>query len=108
MTKKVLGQSDPLAATLTNIYTVPASTETTVSTITACNYGASATTIRIAVRPNGAAISDEHYIYYDLDLPAKETFASTIGITMDASDVLSVYATLATVSFNVFGNEATV
>ena len=105
MAKKVLGQSDPLAATLTTLYTVPADMETTCSTFTACNPSAVATTFRLAIRPAGAGISDEHYIYYDVDLPGNETFASTIGMTLDETDVVSVYAEDATVSFNLFGDE---
>ena len=104
-TKKVLGQSNPGAATLTTLYTVPASTSTVVSTITVCNRSATATSFRIAVRPSGAGISNEHYIYYDVTIAGNDTFAATIGITLAQNDVVSVYATLATLSFNIFGQE---
>jgi len=102
---KVLGQSDPSADTLTTAYTVPASTEAVVSSIVVANRGAADTSFRIAVRPNGASISDEHYIAYDTDISANSLVALTLGVTMDASDVLSVYADDATLSFNVFGQE---
>ena len=52
---KVLGQSSPSATTATNLYTVPASTSTVVSTITVANLAGSAATFRISVRPAGAA-----------------------------------------------------
>lgn len=104
-TIKVLGQVAPAAATLTTGYTVPGSTETISSTITVCNRSAIATTFRIAIRPAGAGISDEHYMYYDTPLPGNDTFTLTLGITLAATDVVSVYATLATVSFNIFGQE---
>jgi len=103
MSQLVLGQSNPSAATLTTLYTVPATTETVSSTLVICNRSAVATTVRVAVRPAGASISDEHYIYYDLTIPGNETFATTIGMTLATTDVVSVYATLATVSFNLFG-----
>ncbi len=107
MSKKVLGQSNPSAATLTTLYTVPASNESVVSTLTCTNRdSATACTIRVAVRPAGAAISNEHYIYYDLEIPANETFATTIGITLEATDVVSVYTDNATMSFSLFGDEA--
>jgi hypothetical protein len=102
---KVLGQSAPLAATLTTLYTVPSATEAVSSTITVCNRSSTSTTFRIAVRPAGAGISNEMYLYYDVPIPGNETFAATIGMTLEATDVVSVYATLATVSFNLFGQE---
>jgi hypothetical protein len=104
---KVLGQSAPAAATLTTLYTVPSSTQAVSSTHVICNRSATATTIRVAVRPAGAGISNEHYLYYDLNIPGNETFVATIGIALETTDVVSVYATLATVSFNLFGQEIT-
>lgn len=102
---KVLGQSNPSAATLTTLYTVPASHEAIGSTIVVANRSSTATSFRIAVRPAGAGISDEHYIAYDVDIPGNDIYMATIGITLEATDVVSVYATLATLSFNLFGNE---
>ena len=102
---KVLGQSAPAAATLTTLFT--ASTDTVCSSIVVCNRSATATQFRVAVRPSGAAISNEHYVYYDLTIPGNDTFIATIGITLEATDVVSVYNTLATLSFNLYGSEIT-
>ena len=104
-TYKVLGQSNPSATTLTTLYTCPASTQTVISTITICNQAGTSGTYRIAVRPNGASISAEHYIVYDASVPANSTTAYTLGMTIDASDVLSVYASSTSISFNAFGSE---
>ena len=101
----VLGQSAPAAGVLTDAYAVPASKEAVVSTLVICNRSAVATTVRVAVKPGGGAIQDEMYLYYDLTIPGNETFTATIGITLETLDRVSVYALLATVSFNVFGNE---
>ena len=106
-TYKVLGQSAPSAATLTTLYTVPGATSAVVSTVTACNQSATATAIRIAVRPAGAGIASSHYVAYDLPIGGNETITWTLGMTLATTDVLSVYATLATVSFNLFGVELT-
>jgi hypothetical protein len=103
-TYKVLGQSAPLAATLTTLYTVPALTSVIGSTLVIANRGA-ATTVRVAIRVAGAAIADAQYLAYDLAIAANTTFTLTIGITLATTDVVSVYATLATVSFNLFGVE---
>ena len=104
-TYKVLGQSAPSATTDTTVYTVPASTETVISTIFVCNRGTDAATYRIAVRPNGAAIANQHYIAFDVLILGKTSTAITVGVTMDAADVLTVRASSADLSFNVFGSE---
>ena len=105
---KVLGQSSPTANTDTTLYTVPASTECVVSTLTICNQNTSNVVIRTAVRPNGATISNEHYIVYNATITGNETFALTFGITMDASDVVTVRSDTTNVSFNLYGSEITV
>tara|TARA_R110002126_G_scaffold51939_1_gene141847 strand:+ start:21206 stop:21535 length:330 start_codon:yes stop_codon:yes gene_type:complete len=102
---KVLGQVDPLAATLTTLYTVPGATTCGVSSIIVCNRSATATSFRVAIRPGGAGISDEHYIYYDVTIAGNDTFIATVGITLATTDVISVYATLATLSFQAHGQE---
>jgi len=104
-TYKVLAQSAPSATTATDIYTVASSTQVVVSTITICNRAATAATYRIAVRPNGATLANQHYITYDATLPANDTVSLTIGITLDASDVVTVYASTANTTFNLFGTE---
>ena len=104
-TYKVLGQSNPAATTLTTLYTVPASTSTVISTITVANQAATAATYRIAVRIAAAGISAAQYLAYDVSLPANATDTLTLGVTVGATDVISVYASSATMSFNAFGSE---
>jgi hypothetical protein len=60
MAKKVLGQSNPAATTLTTLYTVPAGKETVVSSISVANLTATAATFRLAVRPAGESIANKH------------------------------------------------
>ena len=102
---KVLAQSAPAATTASDIYTVPSATETVVSTIVVANRAAAPATYRIAVRPNGASLANQHYIAYDVTVGASDSTTLTLGITMDAADVLTVYASTANLSFNVFGSE---
>jgi len=104
-TIKVLGQSNPGAASLTTLYTVPVLTSTACSSIVICNRSAIDTSFRVAIRPAGGAISDEMYLYYNVPIAGNDTFVATIGITLAQNDVVSVYATLATLSFNIFGQE---
>ena len=102
---KVLGQSNPSATTATSLYTVPAATEAIVSTLTVCNQNASAGTYRIAVRPAGAALAKQHYVAYDVSLPGNASDTLTLGITLAATDVVTVYASSADFSFAAFGSE---
>lgn len=104
-TYKVLGQSAPSATTATNIYTVPSATEAVVSTIVVCNRAASAATYRISVRPNGDTQANQHYIAYDATVSANDSTALTLGLTLDAADVITVYGSTADLSFNIFGSE---
>lgn len=104
-TYKVLGQSAPGATTDTDVYTVPSATTAVLSTIVVANRSASAVTYRIAVRPDGATLANQHYIAYDVNVGASDSTTITLGITMDAGDVLSVYAGTGDLSFNVFGSE---
>lgn len=104
---KVLGQSAPSATTDTTLYTVPSATETVVSSITVCNRGTSSGTFRIAVRPNGAALANSHYVAFDTALAANSVAALTLGLTLDATDVITVRASTSDFAFSAFGTEIT-
>ena len=102
---KVLGQSNPAATTLTTLYTVPSATEAVVSSIVIANLTASAATFRIAIRPDGASIANSQYIAYDITVGASDSTVLTLGLTLDAADVVSVYASTTTVTFSAYGSE---
>lgn len=104
-TYKVLGQSAPSATTDTNVYTVPTGKQAVVSTIAVCNRGATSATYRIAIRVNGSALSNEEYIAYDSAITANNSTMITIGVTLGAGDIVTVYASNANLSFNLFGSE---
>lgn len=104
-TYKVLAQSAPAATTNTDVYTVPAATQAVVSTISIANRASTATTFRIAVRPAGAAIANQHYIAYDVALAGSDATNLTLGITLGATDVITVYAGSANTSVSVFGSQ---
>jgi glucose-6-phosphate dehydrogenase assembly protein OpcA len=104
-TYKVLGQSSPSATTLTSLYTVPSSTSTVVSTITVANLAAASATFRIAVRPAAESIANKHYIAYDVTVAALDTLTLTLGLTLATTDVISVYASTATMAFSAYGSE---
>lgn len=104
---KVIAQLAPSATTLTTLYTVPSSTSTIVSTITVCNQSASPSAFRISVRVGGAVDNPKQYMYYDLAITGNNTFVATLGVTLAATDIISVYAGNSSMSFIVFGVEIT-
>ena len=103
-TYKVLGQIEPAATTATTLYTVPSATQTVASTLVVANLG-SATTFRVAVRPSGAELEDKHYIIYDNYINSSDSIFLTIGLSLNTTDVVTVYAGTANVAFNLFGTE---
>jgi glucose-6-phosphate dehydrogenase assembly protein OpcA len=106
MAKKVLGQINPSATTATTLYTVPSAKSAVVSSLTICNQTTSAATFRIAVRPAGATLAAVHYVAYDVTVGASDTTALTLGITLATTDVVTVYASTATLSFHAYGDES--
>jgi glucose-6-phosphate dehydrogenase assembly protein OpcA len=104
---KVLGQSAPGATTDTSLYTVPASKAAVVSTIVVCNRSTTNRTYRIAIRPNGATLANQHYLAFDVTVGSSDSTTLTLGITLAATDVITVYTSTTNLSFSVFGSEIT-
>jgi len=106
---KSLGQLDLTTTSLTTLYTCPTGTETVISTVIIANRTASVTTFRLAIRVDGDAISNQHYIAYDVPVAANDSTTLTLGITLQATDVMTVSAgTADRLSVNAFGAEVTV
>lgn len=106
-TYRVLGQAAPTAATDATLYTVGSGLAAVTSTFTACNRGSADTSYRVAVRPAGATLANQHYVIYDAELPAYSTDTVTIGLTLAASDVVTVRSASGNVSFGLYGGEET-
>lgn len=104
---KVLGQSKPSSATLTTLYTVPTGSGNyaVASTLSVANLSTANETVRVAVRPAGASISDEHYIIYEQVISAYQTIFYTIGVTAASTDVISVRSSGGNCVFSLFGSE---
>jgi len=98
-------QSNPSAATLTEIYDCPDATSF-VGRLNICNRSATATSFRVSIEIDNAATDNAQYLAYDVPIAGNEVI-SIDGITMTADDRLMVYATLATLSFSLMGVENT-
>jgi hypothetical protein len=97
-------QSNPSAATLTEIYDCPDAT-TFLGWVNIANRSAVPTSYRVSIQPDNAADSNEQYLAYDVPIGGNQVHTLRVG--MDADDRLNVYATLATLSFNLMGIETT-
>lgn len=106
MAKKVLGQVNPSATTATTLYTVPSAKSAVISTLVIANLTSTAAAYRIAIRVGGATLANSQYVAYDVTVGASDSTALTLGITLAATDVVTVYASTANLTFTAFGDEA--
>jgi hypothetical protein len=90
---------------MTTAYQVPSGTQAVVSTINIANTGASPATVRVAARPSGTTLANQHFLAFDLQLDKGESKAITEGITLGANDLIEVQAANSPVAVNVFGTE---
>jgi hypothetical protein len=104
---KVLGQSAPSATSNTDLYTVPSATSAVVSTLVVSNRAVTAANYRIAIRPTGATLANQHYLAYDVAVQGSDSTTLTLGITLAATDVITIYGSTADLSFSAFGSEIT-
>lgn len=98
-------QSNPSAATATQLYDCPDNT-TFVGVLYVANRSATATTFRVSVRIDNASADDAQFLAYDAAILGNEVVKLS-GITVTHDDRVFVYATLATLSFSLMGIEKT-
>lgn len=105
-TYKVLGQSAPSTTSNADLITVGASKSQVVSTLIVANTTTSSATFRVFARIAGAAAATSNAIFYDLTLNANSTTTLTLGLTLAATDVLTVRSgTANALTFTAFGTE---
>lgn len=105
-TYKILGQSAPANTSNADLITVGASKSQIVSTLHIANTTTSDATARVFVRIAGAAAATTNAIFYDGIIPANGFVALTEGITMAATDVLTIRTgTANALTFTAFGTE---
>jgi hypothetical protein len=96
----------PTANTNQDLYTVPVSNSAVISTLNVCNTSASNVTFRVYARIAGAAGNTaSQAIVYDAALPAQDALGLTLGMTLAATDKITVYSWQGNVTFTLFGTE---
>lgn len=102
---KVLGQVNPSSATPTTLYAAPTATQAVVSSIVITNLTSTAATFRLSVRQAAATQTNAMYLAYDVTIAGSDSTCLTLGMTLAATDVITVYASTANVAFAAFGSE---
>jgi hypothetical protein len=88
------------------LYTVPALTETIVSTITISNTTSASAVGRVFVRVGGAAAGAANAIVFNTVFAGNSLTTLTLGLTMSAGDILTVQTqTENALTFQAFGSE---
>lgn len=98
----ILAQLAPGAAAETVLYTVTATEHIIANEIIVCNRGG-AGSFRISVSVLGGPTAPKDYFYYNLPILANDTFANDMQLTLNAGDVIRVYASTANLTFTLLG-----
>ena len=105
-TYKILGQSAPTSTSNADLITVGASKSQIVSTLHIANATASDATARVFARIAGAAAAAGNAVIYDVTVPGNGFLSLTLGITLAATDVITVRTgTANALTFTAFGTE---
>jgi hypothetical protein len=105
-TFKILGQAMPTSNTNFDIYTVPAGNSTIISTVNVCNTSTSNVSFRVFARIAGAAGNTaSQAIVWDAALPAQDALGLSLGMTLAATDKITVFSFQGNVTFTLFGSE---
>ena len=101
----ILGQKNPSANVLTNLYTVPTSNSAVISSFVISNLDANAAAFSIAANVNGVATTNANHLAFRVTVPGNDSIALSLGVTLNASAQVSINANTSTVTFSAFGTE---
>lgn len=105
-TYKILGQSAPANTSNADMITVGAAKSQIVSTLIIANVTSTAATARVFARIAGATAAIGNAVLYDVTIPASSTVTFTLGMTLAATDVITVRSgTASALTFTAFGTE---
>lgn len=100
----ILAKLAPPAATERELYRVPAGDLAFVRLLTCCHRSGNPNEFcRVSVSRFDAVTQPEDYILYDHVLAANDTLFTYLKFTMQAGDVMRVYASAEDITFILFG-----
>mgnify|MGYP007083442456 FL=1 len=103
---KILGQSAPASTANADLFTVASGRHNIVSTLVIANTTGTAATARVFARIGGATAATSNAVMYDVSIAANSTNSFTLGISMNATDILTVQTgTSNALTFTAFGVE---
>jgi hypothetical protein len=103
---KILGQSAPTDTNNANLITVASAKSQIISTLHIANSTTSDATCRVFARIGAATAAASNALIYDVTVPGSGFIALTEGITLAATDVLTVRSgTANALTFTAFGTE---
>lgn len=98
-------QGTASTSTYATLYSTASNRTAVISTILVTNTAAAGATYRIAIMDTEGTPSAANWLVYDGVVPANDTIAITVGITMGNSKFLRVSSSANTVTFNAFISE---
>jgi len=106
----ILGQSAPANTSNADLYASPSNTQSVVSTVAIANTTTSAALATVYVRKatagTPAAAAASNALVYQQTIPAASTQTYTLGITLAASDVITVNSSVTSaLTFHAFGSQ---
>ena len=106
----ILGQSAPANTSNADLYASPTSTQSVVSTIAITNTTTSSALATVYVRKASggvpASATASNALVYNQTIPAYTTQTYTLGVTMAASDVITVASSVTSaLTFQAFGSQ---
>jgi hypothetical protein len=107
-TYKILGQINPTGNTQSNVYTVPASTSTVISSIMVSNQSSANLTYSLIVVPTAnytAPAANKYFLARGASVPPNDVVSINLGLTLPANTVLAANASSSSLSFSAFGVE---
>jgi len=104
---EILGQINPAANTLTNVFVTTASSSAIVGSITIHNFSDANASYSIVVRPINETLASKHHIIRGGIVPARELITITGAVTMNSSVILAANTNSSSITFNAYGGEIT-
>ena len=108
--RKILAQANPGAATAANLINVAAGHDFVVSTLVISETNGAAATFRVCVTPAGGAattVAAANSLAWDMPIAANQTITLTLGITLAATDNMTIRSSTANLTYTAFGQDNT-